>query len=515
MTFLHIIVLVSALAVHGSAVASLPQTIREVHEYCYKLGDPQRSSEACISEESKKLENRKGLCFQAIRELSVPTGSLAQSLKDCLSSTDVEGFKSASIPKLISAGTIVGAPVSVAPADLASWINYSSNFTLSIRQVISAHWSGPLVDRLPSGSGTLDVQVEYAEGSYTTTFKNGRVVVEGEMKQGRLNGPVTLKRHPYDDGSPYVAHINIFENGKNAGLPLLKNRRIGQFVFDDFSGTFRDDQTNTEWFRCAVGRRWNGHQQTCEGVALTITWSSAVAEVSKLQLNSHGDWRLPQSSEVQALFPNGEQKCVDMAKIAAFLFPSIEIDSWFKNYHWLWDNRSDKFIYPFTADLRWGTQRGPCTLVASSILAHSSQPFVVVREGVLPGDLAKLAPKVIAQRAEIDRVSKATGNAANEKFASKVMGGLEKLQRAAAASSSNGSSSGSGAKLYKCRAACTGSWFKRGSEFNAEVRANTWDDARESVVRLANDDAACRSDAKRYNQRMSVDLGSVKCDEKY
>lgn len=433
---------VLVLVCQGVCAAAPLLTHREIHNYCNQSGELQRSSETCIAEEIEKLEKKKTLCYGIIKELSVPTGSQVQSLKDCLSSADVGSYRSSSIVKLVSSGAIVGTPVRLTRDALAFWQNYSRNFNLKVTEIISAHWSGNVVNGLPDGTGTLDAQLEYEEDSYKTTVRVGRVVVEGPMKNGQLDGPITLKTHPYEDNE-YLARVNLFENGRNVGVPLLINRRINQFVFDDVAGTFRDDRMNTIWSRCAVGRTWNGRQQTCVGAPSLLSWASAVGEASRLQMMASFNWRLPLSAEVQSLFPDGEQKCANQAKIAEFLFPNISVESNFKNNHWVWDNNTDDFLRPMSADLRWGTGRGPCTLIGTPVLAHGLQPFVVVREGAAPSNMAQMIPRIIAQQVEIDRKSKAAGDAANEQFAGKVMGVVAEFQKAYAAANSGSSSSGS------------------------------------------------------------------------
>ena len=89
---------------------------------------------------------------------------------------------------------------------------------------------------------------------------------------------------------------------------------------DNLNGTLTDTATGLQWKRCSEGQTWDAAGETCTGTASTYSWQQALQQAATLNaaggFAGHGDWRLPNSKELQSIV---EEACLDPAiDLAAF-----------------------------------------------------------------------------------------------------------------------------------------------------------------------------------------------------
>jgi Protein of unknown function (DUF1566) len=84
-----------------------------------------------------------------------------------------------------------------------------------------------------------------------------------------------------------------------------------------------DPQAGLAWRRCLEGMYWNG--RTCEGTALTLDHSQAMARAREMALADQKPWRVPQIGQLRRLAASMQSDAASFA----LLFPANS-DAW----HW-------------------------------------------------------------------------------------------------------------------------------------------------------------------------------------
>lgn len=112
---------------------------------------------------------------------------------------------------------------------------------------------------------------------------------------------------------------------------------------DNLNGTLTDTATGLQWKRCSEGQTWDAADKTCTGTATTYSWQQALQQAANLNaaggFAGHGDWRLPNSKELQSIV---EEACYDPAiDLAAFpgtpsfYFWSASPSASYSSYAWV------------------------------------------------------------------------------------------------------------------------------------------------------------------------------------
>jgi uncharacterized caspase-like protein len=137
------------------------------------------------------------------------------------------------------------------------------------------------------------VAVQGAAPASSATAATSNTSKAMPRSENSLSGVPTIELNPVDPG---WSRIN--------GRFLTK----GDEVFDE--------KTRLVWKRCAEGMRWSG--RACEGVALRLGWSTALAKSQEIARAEGINWRLPERDELMSLV----DRSVSSAKLDPSAFPA-------------------------------------------------------------------------------------------------------------------------------------------------------------------------------------------------
>jgi hypothetical protein len=138
--------------------------------------------------------------------------------------------------------------------------------------------------------------------------------------------------------TPFTLHA---ADCTNANIDPSTDEAVNFSASDN--GTVTDNSTHLMWMRCSLGQTWS-NDASCNGTALTYTWSKALSAGTNFSFGGYSDWRLPNINELRSII----EDCRNSPAINSQLFPQTPSSKFWSSSPYIATSTTNAWVVDFT-----------------------------------------------------------------------------------------------------------------------------------------------------------------------